>query len=306
MSEKNIDVDEFSAKLMDSLRQGYDGDRTTALEACPLHDNAIAYAFEELAADELQKVEDHLQSCRACMNLVLDARAADIEARSRAGQPSKFLPALSSAISRPEKSSLIEKLAAALRLPSIALKTAAAPLVVICFVLIGARLGVFDSVNFAFKEKKIAGRPFSITKKVSPAGAMKKDADSSPADPPEEKSYLDSISTHENWSTDPFAPIVGDKPRHVLKKELRPRTPLETLDPGQLNLVGVMLSDKGNTAILEDASGKGYVIKEGTYIGMNSGKVIQILRDRVIVEEEIEDVHGNIIPHKIVMKLDKP
>ena len=67
-----------------------------------------------------------------------------------------------------------------------------------------------------------------------------------------------------------------------------------------------MLSDKGNTAMLEDASGKGYVVKEGVFIGPNAGKVIEILKDRVIVEEQIEDVHGNVIPHKIVIRLNKP
>jgi Tfp pilus assembly protein PilP len=307
MSEKNIAIDEFSAELMDSLRRGYADDRVSPLEACPGYEKAIAYAFEELAADELQKVEDHLQSCRACMNLILDARAADVEARALAGRPARVLPALSDAISRSAKPSLIEKLAAAFRLPPMALKMVAAPLVLVCFVLISARLGVFDTVNFAFKKTKTAESPHTVTKKVSPAPvANEEPAGSSATDPQEEQSHVDSISTRKNWSTDPFEPIVSDKPRRVLKKESRPRTPLETLDPDQLKLVGIMLSDKGNTALLEDASGKGYVIKESTYIGTNAGKVIQILKDRVIVEEQIEDVHGNIIPHKIVMKLDKP
>jgi len=86
----------------------------------------------------------------------------------------------------------------------------------------------------------------------------------------------------------------------------RPGTPLEALDLSQVKLVGVTLSDKGNTALVEDASGKGYVIKKGTYIGGNGGKVILILKDRFIIEEEIEDVHGKIISQKTVIKLHKP
>ena len=44
----------------------------------------------------------------------------------------------------------------------------------------------------------------------------------------------------------------------------------------------------------------------GSYIGTNSGKVVQILRDKVIIEEEIENVLGNISLQKRELKLQKP
>jgi type IV pilus assembly protein PilP len=78
------------------------------------------------------------------------------------------------------------------------------------------------------------------------------------------------------------------------------------LDSSQLKLVGVMLSDKGNKALVEDASGKGHMIQEGAHIGINAGKVIQILRDRVIIEEKIEDAYGNITIQKRILKLHRP
>ena len=40
-----------------------------------------------------------------------------------------------------------------------------------------------------------------------------------------------------------------------------------------------MRTTKGNSAIVEDATGKGYVIRKGTYIGLNSGQVIKIEKD---------------------------
>ncbi|MGD9053424.1 MAG: pilus assembly protein PilP, partial [Desulfobacterales bacterium] len=114
-----------------------------------------------------------------------------------------------------------------------------------------------------------------------------------------------SFSMHENWSIDPFAPAYRNKPRSVPKKS-RPSSPLEALDPSQLKLVGVMLSDKGNKALVEDASGKGYMIQEGTYLGTNAGKVSQILKDRVIIEEKIEDAYGKIRTQKRILKLHRP
>ena len=57
---------------------------------------------------------------------------------------------------------------------------------------------------------------------------------------------------------------------------------------------------------MEEGSGKGYVIKKGTYIGTHSGKVAKILPDRIIVEEEVEDIYGKASIRKIEIKLKPP
>ena len=58
--------------------------------------------------------------------------------------------------------------------------------------------------------------------------------------------------------------------------------------------------------MVEESNGKGYVIKAGTYVGTNAGKVVKIERDRVIVAEEYEDVLGNVTLRKKELKLPKP
>jgi type IV pilus assembly protein PilP len=110
---------------------------------------------------------------------------------------------------------------------------------------------------------------------------------------------------HEGWSIDPFEPAFRDKSRSVIKKKSQPSTPLEALDPIQLKLVGVMLSERGNKALVKDASGKGHVVRKCTYIGTDSGRVSRILKDRVIIEEQIEDAYGKIVSRKRVLKLNK-
>jgi len=109
---------------------------------------------------------------------------------------------------------------------------------------------------------------------------------------------------------DPFEPLFKDEPEPApseSKREKRiPRTPLENIDLGQLKLVGVILASSGNRALVQEASGKGYIIKEGTYIGVNSGKVTEIKNDRVIVEEEIEDVVGKPTIRNKELVLPKP
>jgi type IV pilus assembly protein PilP len=110
---------------------------------------------------------------------------------------------------------------------------------------------------------------------------------------------------------DPFEPlfkqktVVAKKAKKKQKKRV-PRTPLERIDLSQLKLVAIVLAKSGNRAMVEESSGKGYIISKGTYIGTNSGKVTNIQRHKVIVAEEIEDVMGNVSIRKTELKLPKP
>lgn len=289
---------------MDSLRQRYAGDPEKALDGCPFSEQAIAYALEVLAPDVQQTMADHLGNCRACMDLVLYARTAEIESQAQAKLPTEVLPALSDAVSRPPQSSLIEKIVGG---TFMTLRIIAAPVAVVCFMLIISRLVVLEDLNFTVKKTALADWSQSISNTVSNDPATwKKWAGLSSAHSQEDPSAAISFSMHAGWSTDPFEPALGGKPARAVKQESKPRTSLEALDSSQLKLVGVMLSENGNKALVEDASGKGYVIREGTYIGTNAGRVSRILKDRVIIEEEIEDVHGKIRAQKRIIKLNKP
>ncbi len=110
---------------------------------------------------------------------------------------------------------------------------------------------------------------------------------------------------------DPFAPLVkeptpvpktrkGDRPR------VETRTELEKVDLSQLKLVGVILADSGNRALVTMANGKGHVITKGTPIGPNSGKVLEISGKGAIIQEEAEDWKGNLFTRKVEMNLQKP
>ena len=95
---------------------------------------------------------------------------------------------------------------------------------------------------------------------------------------------------------DPFQSVFvtqpqggGAKIQTRARKRKFPLTPLQKIDLSQLKVVGIILSEAGNKALVEDPSGKGYVIGKGTYVGANFGRVHSVVRDRVIVEEEIED-----------------
>jgi type IV pilus assembly protein PilP len=108
---------------------------------------------------------------------------------------------------------------------------------------------------------------------------------------------------------DPFEPLLRDKPVPVKKQERKkriPQTPLERIELSQLKLVAIIVASSGNRALVEETTGKGYVIKTGTYIGKNAGKVVKIKKNKVIVEEEFEDVFGKIKTRQRELKLPKP
>ena len=118
---------------------------------------------------------------------------------------------------------------------------------------------------------------------------------------------------------DPFEPLFSKRasasPDAVGQKDLRPTTrqtrlarltPLEKLDISQLRLVGIVKASERNMGMVQEAGGKGYVIRKGTYIGVNSGQVIEIENGRVLIEEEVENFLGKIVIRTRELKLQKP
>lgn len=108
---------------------------------------------------------------------------------------------------------------------------------------------------------------------------------------------------------DPFEPFLYRPEPEVTQTEQEqlqiraPQTPLERMDLAQLRLTGIMRAPGRIQALVEEASGKGYVIGEGTYIGNKGGHVSKILPDRVIVEEKYLDIYGKIAVREKELKL---
>jgi len=109
---------------------------------------------------------------------------------------------------------------------------------------------------------------------------------------------------------DPFEPLLRDETTsnvvQLKAKKRTPHTPLESIDIGQLKLVAIIGAAKGNLAMVQESSGKGYLIRPGTLIGTNSGKVVSIEANKVLFEEEYEDTHGKTITQKKEIILPKP
>jgi Tfp pilus assembly protein PilP len=90
--------------------------------------------------------------------------------------------------------------------------------------------------------------------------------------------------------TDPFKSFIAEQEETTEKKPRKPRTYLETLDLSQLDLIAIIVGPKGNYAMVRDAKGLGYVIKEGTPIGINGGVVRQVNEKEVVIREGSKDI----------------
>jgi Tfp pilus assembly protein PilP len=107
---------------------------------------------------------------------------------------------------------------------------------------------------------------------------------------------------------DPFEPFLRKPEPEVAMGELKrrvPRTPLEKIDLSQLRLTAVLRTPTKTKALVQESSGKGYVVNEGTYIGNKGGQVTTIFKDKVMVEEKYLDVFGKISVREREMKLQQ-
>jgi len=212
--------------------------------------------------------------------------------------------------------------------------------IAVIFFLIGAFSGIAGCSNPETPQvkpeivrKKISEKPESVTSVPASGTTAPSPSDSSPKKLPEGIGRTDpipkktdeesqkpllgdarpaSVSYNPAGKIDPFVPLLREEPMKAFqteksKREKRePTTPLERVDLSQLKLTAIIRTPSGLKAMLEESTGKGYIVGMGTYMGIHSGKVVNILKDRIVVEEEVEDALGNFVSRNSELKFQKP
>lgn len=100
---------------------------------------------------------------------------------------------------------------------------------------------------------------------------------------------------------DPFRPMTLRS--KVTSRQRENLSPLERFELGQLKIVGIVWDIKEPRAMIEDTAGLGYVVKIGTPIGSNDGKVKTIHRDQIVIEENYTDAYGGQKKRDVRMRL---
>ena len=103
---------------------------------------------------------------------------------------------------------------------------------------------------------------------------------------------IDNYSYNPSGKPDPFRPLVeAVKPEAInVKKQVAIKAeasmfPLQRAETEKYRVVGIAGDKDHRVAIAEDSAKKFYPLLIGTHIGLYNGKVIEIMADRVIVEE---------------------
>ncbi len=109
---------------------------------------------------------------------------------------------------------------------------------------------------------------------------------------------------------DPFVPFISEKastqklnPDEIIEEDVE-LTGMRQFEPGQLTLVAVLKTNDNKIAMVEDVTGKGYMLNRGTPIGRH-GIVSKITLQQVVVTETAHTRSGKEIKNTIVMRLNK-
>jgi len=98
---------------------------------------------------------------------------------------------------------------------------------------------------------------------------------------------------------DPFRPPRAS----AFARNGEPPTPLQRYEIGQLKLVAIIYDTTQPRAVVEDDQGLGYIVRVGTAIGANGGRVRDIEKGRVLIEEDSVDFYGESHLSNVVMEL---
>ena len=138
---------------------------------------------------------------------------------------------------------------------------------------------------------------------ASPVASMAKEA----PQPVSLTTKTDNFTYRLDGHPDPFLPFLSNKaqvnPDEIVQSHEK-LTGMQLFEPGQLTLVALVHTPEQNFAMVQDVTGKGYIIRKGTKIGRR-GVVKEIIPNKVIIEETAMTRSGKKLTSQIVMVLKK-
>ncbi len=110
-----------------------------------------------------------------------------------------------------------------------------------------------------------------------------------PLPPPPADATGDGFTYDPKSRRDPFQSIIKMIKNERARAEL---PPLQRFELRDLKLLGIIWGGYGYHAMVQTPDGKGYTVKEGTLVGINSGVIKGISEKRIVVSEPTVDFAG--------------
>lgn len=132
----------------------------------------------------------------------------------------------------------------------------------------------------------------------------------------EEKGGTETYNYDPTGKPDPFIPFIKQAPKKQAKKVVEKGEggevmkpvflpPLQRVDIELFKLVGIGERGENRIAMVEGTDGKFFVLQRGSRIGLNEGKVTQILPDQVVIVEKIKDAFGKSVSNRVILRLQR-
>lgn len=126
-----------------------------------------------------------------------------------------------------------------------------------------------------------------------------------------EKKEESMVETPEIEEVDPFQftyiPVGKRDPFEAFEVkssvQAKSENPLLNYSISDFSLSGVVYGMANPRAIVKDPVGLGHIIRRGTRIGKQRGRVMRILRDQVVVAERYRDNLGKLMVREVSLKL---
>ena len=83
----------------------------------------------------------------------------------------------------------------------------------------------------------------------------------------------------------------------------RPRAPLEQFELGQISLTGVVWSADQPRALVSDPEGRSFVVRTGSRVGKNEGRVVRIADNMVLVQETYVNFAGDKTTKNVELRM---
>ena len=118
---------------------------------------------------------------------------------------------------------------------------------------------------------------------------------------------------------DPFDPFIkAPAPKipapslvenEIEEQPLEPLTPLQKMTVSEIEkgLKGIVVGTNGKRALIEDPTGKGYIIDVGVPLGESNGVVTQIFGDGMVIQQQVKDRKTKeMTAQNVTIRLKKP
>jgi type IV pilus assembly protein PilP len=136
---------------------------------------------------------------------------------------------------------------------------------------------------------------------TTPAPAKPAKVEDAAAEAPVEQEVVEAYYYNPAGKRDPFQGFLN-KSRDAARQVAEDAPPLQRWDVEKFALKGVIWATSAPSALLVDPDGLGHVVRVGTYVGRNWGKVSSISPDGVVVTEEYQTLDGELVVNPVQIR----